>query len=327
MVSAAQATELGELFEYAIAEPVTLSRQKSAMLPIVNAPVAGDKVSIYNANVHAKHPLSGLRLNNVTDLYLMQGPVTVFDGGAYAGDARLADLAPGQARLISYAMDLKTEVEAAAPKRKHELVTARLQKGVLIVTRRVRTEQRYTIRNRDQGPKTVLIEHPYRADWQLKQPSEPAERTRDWYRFAVEVAPNATEALLVREERPRDQTVRLSDTGANVIFAYIRAPQISDAIKQALQKVLALRKQLDVTVEQRQQREQHIRDITDEQKRIRQNMERLARNSELYTRYVTKLDQQESKIESLQQEIAQLSTQEEGQRRALQDFLLTLDLE
>ena len=282
VVSAAQATELGELFEYAIATPVTLNRQKSAMLPIVNAPVAGTKVSIYNAAVHAKHPLSGLRLENTSKLYLMQGPITVFEADAYAGDARLADLAPGQTRLISYAMDLKTEVEPATPSREQNLVTARLQKGVLIVTRRAVSEQRYTIRNRDQKPKTVLIEHPYRSDWELTQPKTPTERTRDLYRFAVEVEPDQSAELLVREEQPREQTVRLSDAGPHVILAYLRAPQLDDRVKQALQQVVTLRRELDTTVAQRQQREQQIREMAEEQQRIRQNMERLDRNASLY---------------------------------------------
>ena len=326
VVSAAQATELGELFEYAIATPVSLNRQKSAMLPIVNAPVAGTKVSIYNATVHAKHPLSGLRLENATDLYLMQGPITVFEAGAYAGDARLADLAPGQTQLISYAIDLKTEVQAADPVQEQELVSVHIQKGVLIATRRAMTEQQYTVRNRDQKPKTVLIEHPYRSDWELTQPPEPTERTRDVYRFTVEVAPDQTAELLVREEQPREQTLRLSDAGPDVILAYIRAPQISDNVKQALQRVVALRQQLDATTEEREQLEQQIRDIANEQQRIRQNMERLDRNASLYTRYVSKLDQQESAIETLQQEIAQLVATEQQQRQALQAFLLGLEL-
>jgi hypothetical protein len=196
VISAAQATELGELFEYAITTPVSLNRQKSAMLPIVNTAVTGDKVSIYNANVHAKHPLSGLRLKNTTELYLMQGPVTVYEENTYAGDARLSDVAPGQTQLISYAIDLKTEVQTAAPAQEQELVTVRLQKGVLIATRRAMTEQRYTLRNRDQTAKTVLIEHPYQSDWNLVQPDKPTERTRDVYRFAPEVAPISTRRRL-----------------------------------------------------------------------------------------------------------------------------------
>ena len=108
--SLAQAGDVGELFQYVIATPVKLPRQQSAMLPIVNESVEGSKVSIYNQNVQAKHPLNGLRLKNTTKLHLMQGPVTVFDGGAYAGDARIEDLQPGTERLVSYALDLDTEV-------------------------------------------------------------------------------------------------------------------------------------------------------------------------------------------------------------------------
>ena len=50
------AEEVGELFRYEIQLPVALTRNQSAMFPIVNQPVAGEKVSIYNAQIHAKHP-------------------------------------------------------------------------------------------------------------------------------------------------------------------------------------------------------------------------------------------------------------------------------
>ncbi|NUQ64569.1 MAG: Ldh family oxidoreductase [Pirellulales bacterium] len=67
--------EVGELFRYDIAMPVTLPRRQSAMLPIVNQEVKGQKVSIYNPSVHAKHPLNGLRMTNSTKL------VAPFHGG------------------------------------------------------------------------------------------------------------------------------------------------------------------------------------------------------------------------------------------------------
>jgi chromosome segregation ATPase len=114
--------------------------------------------------------------------------------------------------------------------------------------------------------------------------------------------------------------------GPDAILAYIRAPQISDQIKQVLQQVVTLRRQLDATTVQREQREQQIRSIAEEQQRIRQNMERLDRNASLYTRYVSKLDEQESAIETLQRDIAQLTSTEQQQRQALEDFLLGLEL-
>ena len=326
-VSSAQGEELGELFEYVISSPISLARQKSAMLPIVSQSVAGSKLSIYNQQVHAKHPLSGFRLHNKTDLYLMQGPVTVFDADVYAGDARLADLAPGQERLISYAMDLKTEVEPVSAAGQRELVTARLRKGVLEVTRRATSEISYRVRNRDQHAKTVLIEHPFRPEWKLTEPQAATERTREVYRFALRVEANAGTTLIVREEQPRQQIVRLADAGPDVIAYYIRADQVGPQVKAALQKVVQLRTQLDQTVERLKQNQQRVADIAEEQKRIRRNMERLARNADLYTRYVRKLDTQETQIEQLRQEIERLTAAATQQREALQTYLLNLELE
>ena len=127
---------VGNLFQYAIAMPVTLPRQQSAMLPIVNADVKGEKVSIYNPAVQAKHPLYGLRFTNTTDLYLMQGPITVFDGGVYAGDAKIEDLPPGSQRLISYGLDLDTEVAPESKGQPEELLSVRLLKGTMITARK-----------------------------------------------------------------------------------------------------------------------------------------------------------------------------------------------
>src|SRR5207244_4031330 len=158
-------------------------------------------ISIYNEGVQAKHPLNGFRLKNSTSLHLLQGPITVFDDGAYAGDARIEDLAPTSERLISYAVDLKTEVEPQSRAGKQELVTVKLKKGTLSVVRKLREERTYNIRNRDQKAKTVLIEHPFRADWKLVEPKESTERTRDVYRFAMKVDSSGKTALNVQEEK------------------------------------------------------------------------------------------------------------------------------
>src|SRR5262249_41376980 len=109
-VSVAQAAKLGDYFQYSIDRPVSLARQRSALLPIVNKDVEGTRVSIYNEKTQAKFPLLGLKLKNTSGLHLMQGPITVFEGSNYAGDARILDLQPNEERLITYAIDLGTEV-------------------------------------------------------------------------------------------------------------------------------------------------------------------------------------------------------------------------
>ena len=267
-----------------------------------------------------------MRLHNATSVHLMQGPLTVFDSGAYAGDAQLGELAPGQAQLISYAIDLQVEVEPAATMDEAQLVTVRLRKGTLLITRRAIREKVYTIKNRDQQAKTVLIEHPVSPNWKLVQPQQPQERTRTVYRFTVAVEADQTATLQVREEKPLQQTVALTDAGPDLIAQYQQARQVSAAVRQALQRVITLRGHLDQTRAERRRLEQQLDSITRDQNRIRQNMSRLAQNASLYRRYVQKLDEQETELETLHLRIRQLRDQEQQQRQELQDFLIGLDL-
>jgi hypothetical protein len=323
----AKGLETGELFQYAVDAPVSLPRQTSAMLPILSRKIDGSKLSIYNPAVHATYPLNGYRLKNTSALYLMQGPITVFDGGAYAGDARIEDLAPGQERLIGYALDLKSEVEVLGDPSQQELVGVSIRKGTLLATRKLIEAKAYHVKNRDQKQKTVLIEHPFRPDWTLKEPAEAPERTRDLYRFPVIVEAGRSAVLRVREERQIQQAVRLADSGSEQIVYYIQGKQVSGSVRDALQKVVALRDRLGETVNQRTRLEQQVKDIAQEQARIRENMSKLPQNSELYGRYVKKLDRQETETEQLRKGIEALNGTEAAQRKELNDYVLGLDIE
>lgn len=323
---AAAGGEVGNLFRYVIEAPVTLPRQKSALLPIVGADVAGEKVSIYDERVHAKYPLNGLRMKNTTALHLMQGPITVFDEGTYAGDALIDDLEPGGERLISYALDLDTEVEPVTKSAPAQLVSVRLAKGTLIATQRLLREKTYNIRNRGTKAKSVLVEHVFDADWKLLRP-DPAERTRDTYRFKVDVKPGEKAQIEVAEERQIAQTVMLGSLGGDAIEYYIRAPVVSAKVREALGKVAAMQQQLSQTNAELQRNVTQVAEIGQDQRRIRENMAQLDRASQIYQRYVKTLTEQEDKLGAVQARILDLRDEEAKERKALDDYLLSLDVE
>jgi nitrate reductase beta subunit len=206
------------------------------------------------------------------------------------------------------------------------LLSVSLRKGVLLATHRMLEEKLYQIKNRDQKAKTLLIEHPYRADWQMVEPATSTERTREVYRFTVPLDAGQTAALRVREEKQLQQTVQLVDSGSDAIIYYLHAKQVSANVKEALQRVVALRDRLSQTANRRNALEQRMKEIGQEQARIRDNMGRLAHTSELYNRYVKKLDQQETEMEKLRKEIDSLKGTEEEQRRELNDYLVSLDI-
>ena len=215
VATAADSGALGELFRYNIKEPVTLARRKSAMLPIINAQVQGKKVSIYNAQVQAKHPANGFQLTNATNLYISQGPIAMFDGGEFAGDARIEDVAPGAKRLISYAVDLEVEVAPELNDRPDELLSVRIAKGILKIEHKKTRRHTYAIKNSSAERKTVLVELPIDSAWELVTPKQPAEKTRDLYRFEAVVDGGKSTQLMVEEQQKTGSEVQLltSNTG------------------------------------------------------------------------------------------------------------------
>jgi hypothetical protein len=325
VTAAATGAQVGELFQYIIDKPVTLPRQQSAMLPILNQQVTGDRYSLYNVNTDPKYPLTAVKLKNASTLHLMQGPITVFDGGSYAGDAQIRDMAPGAEQLVTFALDLDTEVAPSAGASPVNLVSVKISKGIFAATNKAQREMDYLIQNRGTKAKTVLIEHPLQADWTLDTPKQPLEKTRDSYRFAVPVAAGKSATLAVIETKMISQTVSLSSMGSDQVAVYVSSPVVSLAVKAALQKVVALQAAVTDTVTKRSARESRVNDINNDQSRIRQNMDRLAQTSDLYKQYVKTLTDEETELATLRADIARLRDQEASQRRDLANYIQSVD--
>jgi len=325
--SVAAGEALGKLFRYEIAAPVSIARQRSAMLPIVAEQVEVEKVSVYDDRVMPKHPLAGVRLVNSTKLDLMQGPITVFDAGAYAGDARIEDLPAGSSRLLTYAVDLDVEVAPRFEPKSEELVSVKLVKGTLVASRKQARRKVFEVKNSGAEAVKLLVEHPLEGGWKLVEPQQPAEKTRDRYRFAVEAEPGKPASLAVAEEQVVSQQVALTNLDDGMILFYSNAKVTSPAVKQALTDVIGRKREIERLAQERGRREQEIQAVTQEQERIRQNMAQLDRASDLYTRYVTKFAEQEDRVETLRKEIAALQDQEQQARRGLDEMLVKLEIE
>jgi hypothetical protein len=327
VASSATAGELGDFFQYVIDHPVTLPRQKSAMLPIVQKEVEAGRVSIYNERTQAKHPLLGLRFKNTTGMHLMQGPITVFEGSSYAGDARILDITPKDERLISYAIDLGTEVEPVAKRQPDRITKLKINKGIITQTNKVREEKTYNLKNRSEHDRTVLIEHPYRPEFAITSKDKPAERARDVYRFEVKLAAGQTASQEVVEEMEFSNNIALTNSDDNTMRFFISQPAASAALKEALGQAVELKSKLTATQREIQQQERQLKVIVDDQVRLRANLKEMPPTAEAYKRYLKKFDDQETQIEDFQKKIKALQDTEHTQRKAFEDYLAKLDVE
>lgn len=327
VASAAVATELGEYFKYEIEQPVSLGRQKSSLIPIAQGPVEASKISLYNEAVHAKFPLLSLRVKNTTGLHLMQGPITVYESGVYAGDARVGDFQPNETRLISYAVDQGTEVTPESPRPVEELVSMKIIKGIMQLTHKTRFTKRYLIKNRSEHERTVMVEHPLHPERTLVTPEKPAERTRNSYRFEVQVKPGEQTTLDVVEDWKRRDDTLLTNLPDQTIRVFLRQAANNPKVKEALETALKLKGEWEVTQKQIQDENNALRVIEQDQARMRANMERVPPTSEAYKRYLTKFDDQETEIEKRRAAITKLQATADRQQKDYESFLTNLNVE
>jgi hypothetical protein len=325
--SVASASQLGDYFQYVLDQPVSLARQKSALLPIVNKEVEGQRVSIYNEHAQAKFPLLGLKFKNSTGLHLMQGPVTVFEGSSYAGDSRVMDVQPNEERLLSYAVDLGTEVEAITENPRQTLTKVKAVKGILETTRRLVESKTYRAKNRSEQDRTLLIEHPYRPGFRLTSKEQPAERARDVYRFEVKLAAGQSMSQTVTEESQILQNVSISNSDDNGIRVFIQSDATSPNVKEALRQALAMKGKADRTRQDLAHANQQLADIERDQQRIRANLKETPATAQAYKKYLAKLDSQETEVDNLRSKIKQLQDDELAQRKDYDNFLAALDVE
>ena len=183
------------------------------------------------------------------------------------------------------------------------------------------------MKNSGKKAKTVLIEYPIDPNWTLVSPKEPAEKTRDLYRFAVEAKPGEPAKLVVDQERTDRQQVLLTNLDQTQIEFYLSAKVVGKKVKAALAELVRQKQELQQVAERKQQLEQRAGQIDNDQARIRQNMDRLDRTSDLYKSYVKKLSDQETEIENLRGQIVAMADQETRMRKANDEFLIGLDLQ
>ena len=325
--SAASAAKLGDFFQYAIDKPVTLPRQKSAMLPIVAKEIEATRVSIYNENTQAKFPLLGVKLKNTSGMHLNQGPITVFESSNYAGDARILDLQPNEERLLSYAIDLGTEVNPVPSSDNGRLTVVKAIKGILYTTTKVRETKTYTIVNRNTAERIVLIEHPVRNDFALKDTDKPAETASDFYRFQVKVPAGKSEKQVVTEEHVINDSIQLTNLDDNNIRIFLNNPITSKKVKDGLNNAMKLRWALSKTQRDIQELDRQLNVITNDQVRLRANLKEMPATAAAYKRYLEKFDVQETQIEKYQADIKKLQRTEEVQRKEFEEFLANFSAE
>jgi len=320
------AADLGELFEYRFPTPVTVKKDESAMLPFLQQKIGSRKLLIYSEN-YGEHPMNAAELTNSTGKTLGGGPITVFDANSYAGEALMTTLKAADKRLISYAVDLGTRVTTQFDSNRNVVREIHVNRGMLTARSSMQESKTYTIRNVDQRPKTLIVEHAERPEYKLLN-QKPAETTTNAYRFEVKLGSDSTEKFPVTEERVYDSTTALSSLTPDVLLTYVQNKALSDTGRRQLQQIVDLKRQIADLDNQIKQLDGDINSLTQDQNRIRQNMMSLNQVSgqqDQVQKYARQLATQESQLATTRDHQSDLKKQRTTAEASLSGLIEKLD--
>jgi hypothetical protein len=331
MEAAASGQGLGDLFEYKLKDRVTLKKNQSALVPIVQTELDAERVSLWSGTAGSGRPLRGLWLKNTSALTLDGGSFSVLDNEVFAGEGLTDPIKPGERRLLSYATDLGLLVEAQSNDRPQHVTRVRISKGVLTQISELQQRTLYTVRNEDENARQLIVEHPARYAWTLvKGSKQPEEKAPGVYRFRLEVPAKATATLPIEEAHVQETTYQLSDLNDDQIALFVRQQTITPEMQQALEKITAQKAVVAKLEAEMDLRQKDIERIVDDQGRLRENMKALRGSAEekaLLQRYTRQLDEQETRLDALRKKIEETEAQRDQANDALEKMIDDLQIE
>jgi hypothetical protein len=293
--------ESGDLFEYDLKQRITIQKNQSALVPIAQASIEAEKVTLWSGDEDAA-PLRALWLTNSSGLTLDAGTFNVLEDDTFAGEGLLETIKPGERRLLSYAVDQGVHITARDQGEQEPISHISVLKGVMKMTREERGTKTYTVRNSDSSPRSVVIEHPLRAGWKLDGDLKPEETSATHYRFRVNVGPAATAKLVVEESHPLETQYALTNLNSKDVELWAQQKKLTPEMEDAFRKVLAQKAVLSDLDAQLGVNQQQTQAITADQSRLRENMKALKGSAEeraLLQRYTRELDSQEDELAKL----------------------------
>jgi hypothetical protein len=323
----AEAEERTVQIAFRLPQALTILSGQSTMVPILDRDLPMERLALFQPGTSVTHPLASVRLTNDSPAGLPTGVLTLYEetgaGVAYVGDAQIAGLPPGETRLVSYAIDNKTKV-VREDKRTQTLSKGTIAQGVLTLTRTQRLSSVYRVAAPAAETRKLIIEHPkLSADWTLVEPSG-ADVTASSVRTTLELKAGETKDVAIAFETPVAETLRIADMDESQIAEVTDSQHLDPAIKRAFTELARLRRILAEKQATEAQIKDKIAALHTDQERIRETLAKVERGEALHNRYLTKLGEQETQLETLETAADRAAEEVQAASTAVNDLIAKL---
>ena len=332
LAETAAARSSGDHFEFTIKKPVSLGRQQSAMLPLVESDVKAEKFLVFTKSgkdqCSVSNPAICVELTNNTGMKLPAGPITVYDANTYAGDALIKFFPEDEKRLISYAEDLSVTCsftdEAA---RKVSFI--KINQGFMTLNVKHTYKTVYSIRNAGKEAKKIIIEHPVSYNAVLKNPASYNEKTHNLYRFTQNLPiTNEFFTFTVAEEKKELENIELTDYRYSEFAEYISNNGISnEGVKNVLRSAALLNEKIREEETVYKDLQEKRKKLLEKQERTRKNLAAAGNQSIQGKEYLQRLAKEDADIDALDEKLNQAESAIEKAKSHYESYLLGVRIE
>ena len=317
-----------DFFAYNLTDPVTILRNGSALVPILQTKIQSERVTLWSPSEPT--PLRALWITNISDLTLDRGSFSIVENGAFGGEGLLETIHPGEKRLLSYAADQAVRVSVDQRHDSRRITAISASKGVLRATTSEVADVEYLVHNAAPDARTVIVEQPRRSGWDLNSELKPDETTPTAYRFRVATAPKETVRVRIGERHMLNQYFRLADSSDQQLTVFLQNAKAGPAVLQELEPVLAAKRTVAALDRQMREKQNAINQLVDDQKRLRDNLATLKRSAEeraLAKRYTAELNTQEDTLAALRRDLTAIQQQQQTAEADLSHKIESLTLD
>jgi hypothetical protein len=313
-----------DFFEYALAQPVTIHKNESAMVPILQQELPAEHVTLWSQEEN--RALRAVWLENTSKLTLDSGSFSIFESGEFAGEGLLDPIHPGEKRLLSYAADQAVRMHISAHDSDRTLHHVKIGHGVILETHMDVASTTYSATNSADEDRVVLLEYVRRQNgWTLDDDLKPAETTPGLYRFRLPVRSHSTEKLEVREHGPEVNEWWLNantDQTGYLLDLVKRVPDAAATLKPVIEAQTAIA-DLDRRIKDSKKSEETA---AADEARDRDNLTAL-KNNDAAKRFVDELNHAEDQLQAARKQTADLEQQKQAAVEKLNVLISTLSFD
>jgi hypothetical protein len=314
--------------------PLTLEKDRSAMLSILSADTAAVPIYYYDpisTRGNKRFAFRAVRLENPSEHTLDAGPFTVYAAGQFLGEGLSEPIPPQSTAFIPFALDKQLVVEPVVDTREEIDSLTTIQRGIVTTEAQSIRRTKLELANRGDKPAEVYIRHFVPEGWTLRPTKLKMEKLRGAHFFSVTVPARGALQVEIEESRPLVKTVDINtDQGVETLALFLRKSKaVQPELQKQLDEIVRLHKEMVDTGEHISTLETQMatyRERVDEIHVQLVTLRRVNQASKLSRHLAKKMEEISDRLQKATIEVTDLEGQLMTHRVALADRLAELTL-